>query len=97
MPFGFKNAPAKFQRVMDAELQESGCLTFAFAYIDDLLIASDTREEHVEHVDKLLRMLRGCNLMIHLDKSVFGTNIVEYLGHNVDGSHGITMNEAGSH
>jgi hypothetical protein len=94
MPFGFKNAPAKFQRVMDAELQDSGCSAFAFAYIDDLLIASDTWEEHVEHVDKVLRMLKGCNLMIHPDKSVFGTNIVEYLGHNVVGSHGITMNEA---
>jgi hypothetical protein len=53
MHFGFKNVPAKFQRVMDAELQDSGCSAFAFAYIDDLLIASDTWEEHVEHVDKV--------------------------------------------
>jgi hypothetical protein len=59
MPFGFKNAPAKFQRVMDAELQDSGCSAFAFAYIDDLLVASDTWEEHAEHVDKVLRMLKG--------------------------------------
>jgi hypothetical protein len=67
---------------------------FAISYIDDLLIAFNTWEEHVEHVDKVLKMLRGCNSMIHLDKFVFGTNIVEYLGHNVVGSHGITMNEA---
>jgi hypothetical protein len=94
MPCGFKNAPAKFQRVMDAELQDSGCSAFAFAYTNDLLIASDTWEEHVEHVDKVLRMLSGCSLMIPPDKYVFGTSIVEYLGHNVVGSHGSTMNEA---
>jgi Reverse transcriptase (RNA-dependent DNA polymerase). len=94
MPFGLKNASAKFQRVMDAELQRAGCTEFAFAYIDDLLIASDTWEEHVEHVKKILEMLQECNLRIHPDKSVFGTNIIEYLGHNVVAGHGITMNEA---
>jgi site-specific DNA-cytosine methylase len=94
MPFGLKNAPAKFQRVMDSELTASGCAEFAFAYIDDLLIASDSWEEHVIHVDKVLRMLISCDLRIHPDKSVFGTNIVEYLGHNVVGEHGITMNDA---
>jgi transposase InsO family protein len=94
MPFGLKNASAKFQRVMDAELVRSGCTEFAFAYIDDLLVASDTYEEHVEHVRRILQMLKECNLKIHPDKSVFGTNIVEYLGHNVVGQHGITMNEA---
>jgi hypothetical protein len=94
MPFGLKNAPAKFQRVMDTELRLSGCSEFAFAYIDDLLIASNTWEEHVVHVDRVLQMLTDCNLRIHPDKSVFGTNIVEYLGHNVIGEYGITMNDA---
>jgi transposase InsO family protein len=94
MPFGLKNAPAKFQRVMDTELAFSGCSEFAFAYIDDLLIASDTWEEHVVHVDRVLQMLVDCNLRIHPDKSIFGTNIVEYLGHNVIGEHGIAMSEA---
>ena len=94
MPFGLKNAPAKFQRVMDAELTRSKCTEFAFAYIDDLLIASDSYEEHVEHVRLTLLALQRANLMIHPDKSVFGTNIVEYLGQNVVGQHGITMNEA---
>ena len=79
---------------MDAELARSGNTSFAFAYIDDLLIASDTYEEHIEHVRRILTMLNECNLKIHPDKSVFGTNIVEYLGHNVVGQHGITMNEA---
>jgi transposase InsO family protein len=94
MPFGLKNAPAKFQRVMDTELERGGCSSFAFAYIDDLIIASDSWEEHVEHVAKVLRALENCNLKIHPQKSIFATNVVEYLGHNVVGQHGITMNQA---
>ena len=94
MPFGLKNASAKFQRVMDAEIQRGGCSEFAFAYIDDLLIASDSWEEHIDHVRRVLKCLSGVNLRIHPDKSVFGTNIIEYLGHNVVGQHGIAMNEA---
>ena len=94
MPFGLKNASAKFQRVMDAEVSRSGCSEFAFAYIDDLLIASDSWEEHMVHVGKVHQMLADANLKIHPDKSVFGTNIVEYLGHDVVGQHGIAMNEA---
>ena len=94
MPFGLKNASAKFQRVMDHELAKHGCTDFAFAYIDDLIIASDTWEEHVEHVGRVLAMLKACNLKIHPAKSIFGSNVLEYLGHNVVGRHGITMNEA---
>jgi RNase H-like domain found in reverse transcriptase/Reverse transcriptase (RNA-dependent DNA polymerase)/Integrase core domain/Integrase zinc binding domain/PHD-finger/C-5 cytosine-specific DNA methylase len=94
MPFGLKNASAKFQRVMDAELARFNCTDFAFAYIDDLIIVSETWEEHVRHVKQVLHMLKSCNLKIHPEKSVFATDIVEYLGHNIIGSHGIAMNES---
>jgi hypothetical protein len=94
MPFGLKNAPAKFQRVMDTELERGGCSSFAFAYIDDLIIASDSWEEHIEHVTEVLRALENCNLKIRPQKSIFATNVVEYLGHNVIGQHGTTMNQA---
>jgi hypothetical protein len=79
---------------MDHELEHGGCSGFAFAYIDDLIIASDTWEEHIEHVAKVLRTLENCNLKIHPQKSVFCHNVVEYLGHNVVGQHGLPMNEA---
>ena len=94
MPFGLKNASAKFQRVMDFELQKHGLTEFAFAYIDDLIIASDTWEEHVEHVRRVLQMLQSCGLKIHPSKSIFGSDVLEYLGHNVLAGKGITMNEA---
>jgi hypothetical protein len=79
---------------MDTELERGGCSSFEFAYIDDLIVASDSWEEHIEHVAKVLRALENCNLKIHPQKSIFATNVVEYLGHNVVGQHGITMNQA---
>ena len=94
MPFGLKNASAKFQRVMDAELQRAGCTEFAFAYIDDLIIASNSWDEHVEHVRRVLSMLADCRLRIHPSKSVFATNVVEYLGHHVVAGEGVTMSTA---
>ena len=94
MPFGLKNASAKFQRVMDAELARFGCTEFAFAYIDDLIIVSDTWEDHMKHVKQVFNMLKKCNLKIHPQKSVFATDVVEYLGHNIIGRHGIAMNES---
>jgi hypothetical protein len=94
MPFGLKNAPAKFQRVMDVELAKDSCSDFVFAYIDDLIIALDTWEKHIGHVCKVLKAFEACNRKIHPRKSLFATGVVEYLGHNVDGRHGIIMNDA---
>jgi RNase H-like domain found in reverse transcriptase len=39
-------------------------------------------------------VLAKCGLRIHPDKSVFATNIIEYLGHNVVTGHGYTLNSA---
>jgi hypothetical protein len=42
LPFGLKNAPAYFQRVMDFELDKASCSAFAMAFVDDLLIFSNS-------------------------------------------------------
>ncbi len=47
LPFGLKNSPSKFQRVMDQVLK---WLPFAWCYIDDVIIFSDTHEEHIKHL-----------------------------------------------
>ena len=47
MPFGLRNAAQTFQRFMDQVLRG---LPFAYAYIDDVLVASTTREEHLQHL-----------------------------------------------
>ncbi len=43
LPFGLKNVPAKFQRVMDRILAR---LDFVRCYINDIVVYSDTMEEH---------------------------------------------------
>lgn len=83
MPFGAKNASAKFQRVMDTEIRLAGLEHCCVAYIDDVLIFSSSPEEHLQHVEAVLRMLEKVNLRAHPDKSIFATEVVEYIGHYI--------------
>ena len=87
--YGMKNSPAHFQRVMDRTLQDAGLSHVARAYIDDVLIASDTFEEHLLHVEQVLKAMHAVNLKVHPEKSVFGCAILEYLGHDVS-QYGLT-------
>ena len=58
LPFGLKNAPPIFQRVMGHVLQ--GLDKFALVYMDDVLIYSKDRAEHLLHVEKVLERLKRC-------------------------------------
>ncbi|KXZ41422.1 hypothetical protein GPECTOR_476g406 [Gonium pectorale] len=93
MPYGLKNASAKFQRVMDYELGKANLSHCAVSFIDDVLIFSETPEEHVQHVAAVLDMLHSCGLRAHPDKSIFGADVIEYLGHNLS-SQGISPHHA---
>ena len=55
MPFGLQGAPATFQRLMDRMLR--GMESFAAAYLDDVVIFSETWEEHLRHVEEVLKCL----------------------------------------
>ena len=48
MPFGLKNGPSKYQEIIQKALGEA-LYDYAFAYIDDVIIASNTIEEHYDH------------------------------------------------
>ncbi len=93
MPYGLKNASAKFQRVMDFEIAKAKLDHCSIAFIDDLLIWSETPEEHVRHVAAVLDMLHACGLRAHPDKSIFGADVLEYLGHNLSAD-GISPHQA---
>ena len=56
MPFGLKGAPATFQRLMDRLLQD--CQAFAAAYLDDLIIFSETFDDHLQHIRAVLDRLQ---------------------------------------
>lgn len=80
MPFGLKNAPATFQRVMDhvlRDLQHKVCLV----YMDDIIIFSTTLEEHIKNLRSVFQKLREAKFKVQLDKSEFLCKEVEFLGH----------------
>lgn len=80
MPFGLKNAPATFQRVMDnilKDLQRKVC----FVYMDDIIIFSTSLQEHMENLRLVFEKLRQARFKIQLDKSEFLRKEVEFLGH----------------
>ena len=79
MPFGLKNAPPTFQRYMSLVLKE--CVGYCEVYMDDIIIYSDTMEEYVEHVKKVLCTLREARLKVKKNKCTFGQTTVEFLGH----------------
>ena len=62
MPFGLKNAAQAFQRMMDGILRD---IDFVFVYLDDILVASRSPEEHLAHLRALFRLLSALSL-IHI-------------------------------
>lgn len=82
MPFGLKNAPATFQRLMDSVLRKHLNIR-CFVYMDDIIIFSCSLEEHLQDIQKVLQTLREANLKIQSDKSEFLRKEVEFLGHVV--------------
>ena len=82
MPFRLTNAPASFQELINNTLREY-LDDFALAYLDDVLIFSKTREEHVQHVRKVLTKLREKDLPIKLSKCEFHKYSIGFLGYTV--------------
>jgi hypothetical protein len=84
IPFGLCNAPATFMQVMNDVLRPF-LDDFVIVYLDDILIFSKSREEHIEHVKKVLDVLRKEQLFLKLSKCEFGKTSLIYLGHIVGG------------
>ena len=78
MPFGLTNAPATFLRLM-SQLFSGKEWEFVSVYIDDVLIASQSMEEHVEHIRKVLLRLRESGLKLKPSKCTFATEENKYL------------------
>jgi hypothetical protein len=79
MPFGLANAPATFQSYVDralADLKDVICVT----YLDDIVIFSQTKEEHAEHVQLVLERLRKYKLYAKSSKCAFHTKEIKFLG-----------------
>lgn len=87
MPFGLKNAAATFQRMINRLLFRHQA--YASAYLDDIAIFSSSWEEHLEHVDVVLQLLKQAGLKASVEKCQVAQAHIKYLGHVVgSGSHG---------
>ncbi|KAG6523944.1 hypothetical protein ZIOFF_013832 [Zingiber officinale] len=84
MPFGLKNAPAIFQRKMDNCFR--GTEKFIAVYIDDILVFSETEEEHQEHLKVLLNICRRNGLILSPTKMKIGSSTIEFLGATIGNS-----------
>ena len=80
MPFGLKNAPVTFQQLINNMVREY-LDKFVITYLDNILIYSDTLEEHQQHVPKVLEKLSEKALYIKKKKSRFEVQEVEFLGY----------------
>lgn len=79
MPFGLKNAPGTQSRLMDAVLGYD-MEPMVFCYLDDIVIATETFEEHVYCLKQIAERLRKANLTISIQKSKFCVKELKYLG-----------------
>src|ERR1700744_4766653 len=80
MPFGLKNAPAVFQRMMNTQFTDIMATGHVVIYMDDILIANQDLLTHWETVHKVLQRLEKLDLYLKPSKCIFETNRVEFLG-----------------
>jgi hypothetical protein len=79
---GLMGAPASFSRLMDVLLADAENV---LTYIDDVLVHSQTHEQHLKHIAALIDKIWTANLRLNLRKCVFGSDSVEYLVHTLLG------------
>eukprot|EP00253_Pinus_taeda_P028524 PITA_28524 len=80
MPFGLTNAPYTFQGLMNS-IFKPFLTKFMLVFFDDILIYNKSWKDHVEHVDKVLKLLEEKQLYAKISKRFFGVQEVEYMGH----------------
>ncbi|GFX83274.1 hypothetical protein TNCV_4988681 [Trichonephila clavipes] len=78
MSFGLRNAPSTFQRFINEVLFG---LEFVFPYLDDILVASGTEEEHKTHLKLVFDRLQKHGLRVNISKSILGVTHLEFLGY----------------
>ncbi|GFY34940.1 retrovirus-related Pol polyprotein from transposon 17.6 [Trichonephila clavipes] len=82
MPFGLCNAPATFERMMDNLLRHFKW-TMCLCYLDDIIVFSETFEDHLIRLRLVLKCLQEAVLKLNSKKCLFAAQEVKILGHLV--------------
>ncbi|KAG1328484.1 hypothetical protein G6F62_008123 [Rhizopus arrhizus] len=80
-PFGLKHIASRYQRVINSILAD---VPYALAFVDDIIIFSKSYEEHIIHVQNVIKKLTNVNLILNVDKCHFAQTSVYLLGFCVD-------------
>ena len=59
-------------------------LDFTFVYIDDILMASEDCEKHLDHLHQLFQRLKDYGLVVNVSKCQFGVETLDFLGHRIN-------------
>lgn len=92
MPFGFTNAPASFQALMN-EVFMDYMRKFVLVFFDDILIYSDSLDSHLQHLRIVFETLKQHKLFVKKSKCSFGQARLEYFGHVVS-SEGVSADKS---
>ena len=92
MPFGMMNALAVFMAIMN-KIFMPYLDQLAIIFIDDILVYSKSREEHVQHLRASLQLLRDNQLYVKLGKCEFLLKQVAFLGHIIS-KEGLAVDQA---
>lgn len=79
MAMGLSNAPGVFQKLVNAVLRDL-IGRFVYVYIDDVLIMSNSFEEHLQHLEQVFQRLREAKLRLKLTKSKWARHKLPFLG-----------------
>jgi len=82
LPFGLKNAPAVFQRMIDDVLREH-IGKICYVYIDDIIVFSKDNDSHWENLRAVLNNQKKAKVQVNLEKTNFLSTQVEFLGYVV--------------
>lgn len=81
MPFGLRNSSSTFQRFMDAIFRHHKNI---FVYIDDVLVASESEEQHGKDLQLVFEILHNHNLKLSLEKCKFFSSELDFLGYAIN-------------
>jgi hypothetical protein len=91
LPFGLTNAPATFMHMMQLIFKDQ-LDDFVIVFLDDILIYSKNKNDHIMHVEKVLSLLRENKLYAKQSKCEFLKEKISFLGHSIS-YNGIKMEE----